>query len=64
MSETEWQSDAELFALLKRECYTPVVGDILDQMGHLNHFLATHPADDQRYADCRSRHASGLRRCL
>ena len=40
MSETEWQSDAELFALLKRECYTPVVGDILDQMGHLNHFLS------------------------
>lgn len=38
--EPEWANDAELFALLKRECYSPVLGDILDQLGHLNHFLS------------------------
>lgn len=26
----EWSDDAELFALMRRELYTPVVGDILD----------------------------------
>ena len=40
MTTAEWQSDDELFSLLKKECYTPVVGDILDQMGHLDHFLS------------------------
>ena len=36
----EWKSDAELFALLTRELYTPVVGDILDNLGYTHQFLS------------------------
>lgn len=32
-------SDAELFATLRKDLYTAVVGDVLDQMGHRVHFL-------------------------
>src|SRR5260370_554557 len=32
-------SDAELFATLRKNLYTAVVGDVLDQMGHRVHFL-------------------------
>ena len=35
----EWKSDSELFALCKRELYTPVVGDILDDLGFTRQFL-------------------------
>jgi regulator of RNase E activity RraA len=35
----EWKSDAELFALMGRELYTPVVGDILDELGFKHQFL-------------------------
>lgn len=35
----EWKNDQELFALMKRELYTPVVGDILDGMGLYHQFL-------------------------
>src|SRR3990172_3211153 len=35
----EWTSDAELFALMRRELYTPVVGDILDSLDRLRQFL-------------------------
>jgi regulator of RNase E activity RraA len=35
----EWKSDAELFALMGRELYTPVVGDILDELGFTHQFL-------------------------
>ena len=35
----EWKSDAELFALCARELYTPVVGDILDDLGFMHQFL-------------------------
>ena len=35
----EWKSDAELFALIQRELYTPVVGDILDACGRYHQFL-------------------------
>jgi regulator of RNase E activity RraA len=35
----EWKSDAELFALCIRELYTPVVGDILDDLGYTRQFL-------------------------
>jgi 4-hydroxy-4-methyl-2-oxoglutarate aldolase len=35
----EWKSDAELFALCTRELYTPVVGDILDELGFTRQFL-------------------------
>lgn len=34
-----WQNDEELFALVKRELYTPVVGDILDTLGRYHQFL-------------------------
>jgi len=35
----EWKSDTELFALVERELYTPVVGDILDTLGRYHQFL-------------------------
>jgi 4-hydroxy-4-methyl-2-oxoglutarate aldolase len=35
----EWKSDDELCALILRELYTPVVGDILDQHGFEHQFL-------------------------
>lgn len=34
-----WNSDAELFALAKRELFTAVVGDVLDKLGLLHQFL-------------------------
>ena len=34
-----WSSDDEMFALIKEKLYTPVVGDILDQMGYTHQFL-------------------------
>src|SRR5581483_11888655 len=37
---TEWKSDSELFALCSRELYTPVVGDILDDLGFTHQFLS------------------------
>jgi len=35
----EWNSDRELIALCVGELYTPVVGDILDELGHTHQFL-------------------------
>src|ERR1051325_1602344 len=35
----EWKSDAELFSLLARTLYTPVIGDILDAAGYRHQFL-------------------------
>jgi regulator of RNase E activity RraA len=35
----EWKSDPELFQLCTRELYTPVVGDILDDLGFTRQFL-------------------------
>lgn len=35
----EWKSDNELFAVCIRELYTPVVGDILDDLGFTRQFL-------------------------
>jgi regulator of RNase E activity RraA len=35
----EWSTDEQLFALMQRELYTPVVGDILDSLGHTHQFL-------------------------
>lgn len=34
-----WNSEQELFALMKEKLYTPVVGDILDAMGYVHQFL-------------------------
>ena len=36
---SEWKSDADLFQLCTRELYTPVVGDILDDLGFIHQFL-------------------------
>ena len=36
---TTWKNDEEMFALMKEKLYTPVVGDILDQMGYRHQFL-------------------------
>ena len=35
----QWKNDEEMFALMKEKLYTPVVGDILDQMGRPHQFL-------------------------
>jgi len=35
----EWRDDCELFELVRRELYTPVVGDILDTLDRLHQFL-------------------------
>jgi 4-hydroxy-4-methyl-2-oxoglutarate aldolase len=37
--ETEWTNDRELFALMRKELYTAVVGDILDTLGCEHQFL-------------------------
>ena len=34
-----WANDAELFALIRQELYSPVVGDILDAAGRYHQFL-------------------------
>lgn len=34
-----WSDDTQLFELVRRELYTPVVGDILDDMGFWHQFL-------------------------
>jgi len=34
-----WKNEQELFALYKKELYTPVVGDILDELGLYHQFL-------------------------
>ena len=34
-----WKTDEELFSLIREKLYTPVVGDILDQMGYTHQFL-------------------------
>ena len=34
-----WKNEDEMFALMRERLYTPVVGDILDQMGYVHQFL-------------------------
>jgi regulator of RNase E activity RraA len=34
-----WQTDDELFKMIEAELYTPVVGDILDELGYYHQFL-------------------------
>ena len=33
-----WNNENEMFELMKEKLYTPVVGDILDQMGYKHQF--------------------------
>lgn len=35
----QWKSDSDLFALCTRELYTPVVGDVLDDLGYTHQFF-------------------------
>lgn len=35
----EWKNDSELFEIIEKELYTPVVGDILDELGYYHRFL-------------------------
>lgn len=35
----QWKNDEELFEFIRRELYTPVVGDILDGLGRYHQFL-------------------------
>jgi 4-hydroxy-4-methyl-2-oxoglutarate aldolase len=39
MPSSEWADDSELFKLMKDVLYTPVVGDILDDLGFCHQFL-------------------------
>jgi regulator of RNase E activity RraA len=34
-----WQTDEDLFKMIEAELYTPVVGDILDELGYYHQFL-------------------------
>lgn len=49
-SEPFWKKDSDLFKIYREQLYTPVVGDILDEIGHYHQFLpqAIH-AIDSRY---------------
>lgn len=38
--KTLWQTDDELFGIVKKELYTAVVGDIMDKMGLIRQFLS------------------------
>jgi regulator of RNase E activity RraA len=39
MTKKYWQSEEELFALIRRELFTAVVGDVMDKMGLQRQFL-------------------------
>ena len=39
ITEKLWETDDELFSIIKKELYTAVVGDIMDKLGWLNQFL-------------------------
>ena len=38
-ADTFWKTDDELFAIIKAELYTAVVGDIMDKSGYFHQFL-------------------------
>ena len=39
-STSLWQSDDELFRLVRRELFTAVVGDVMDKLGLRRQFLS------------------------
>lgn len=45
-----WETDEELFNLIESELYTPVVGDILDELGYYHQFLPQ-PVQPMRLTD-------------
>lgn len=40
LTDTLWQTDEELFQIIRTELYTAVVGDIMDKMDYLHQFLS------------------------
>lgn len=48
--DIKWESDADLFEIFRKELYTPVVGDILDEIGCYHQFLPQ-PIQPMRTAD-------------
>lgn len=38
----DWQTDEQLFELIRKELYTAVLGDIMDKLGYLHQFLPPH----------------------
>ncbi len=38
----EWNNDTELFALMRRQLFTAVVGDVMDKMGRTHQILPPH----------------------
>lgn len=42
MTSADWHDDDTLFALMRRELFTAVVGDVLDSMGRTRQFLPPH----------------------
>ncbi|PXX30577.1 demethylmenaquinone methyltransferase [Arenibacter sp. ARW7G5Y1] len=38
--EFQWDNDVELFDIFRKVLYTPVVGDILDELGYYHQFLS------------------------
>src|SRR5947209_716453 len=46
----DWTTDEELFKLVEAELYTPVVGDILDELGYYHQFLPQ-PVQPMRLTD-------------
>lgn len=49
--QLEWSNDKELFALIRKELFTAVVGDIMDKMGMFHQFLppAVQPLRDDMF---------------
>lgn len=49
MEALRWESDAELFALMKEHLFTAVVGDVMDKLGLVHQFLppAVRPLSDE-----------------
>ena len=45
----KWKGDDELFHFMRRELFSAVIGDIMDQAGFLNQFLPPqiHPLDNR-----------------
>lgn len=37
-----WNSDQELFSIIKKHLFTAVIGDVMDKLGYLNQFLSPH----------------------
>ena len=48
----QWKNDEEMFALMKEKLYTPVVGDILDQIAIFPKLVLTNRKIRQERKQC------------